>query len=121
MSLPVKIPGLRVVLAGREFVVPPLSLGQVEQLRERISAVQAAPDAQSISTILDAATAALQRNYPELKREEVAELIDVGNMMEVFGAVMDVSGLKRKAQEAEIAGGVMPPAPASTGGSSTQT
>ncbi|ENT1749659.1 hypothetical protein CAA71_002200, partial [Neisseria gonorrhoeae] len=48
--------------------------------------------------------AALKRNYPDLTREEAADLIDIGNMNEVFAAVMDVSGLKRREQEAAQTG-----------------
>lgn len=63
-----------------------------------------AADAGQISTVIDCAHAALKRNYPDLTREEAADLIDIGNMNEVFAAVMDVSGLKRREQEAAQAG-----------------
>ncbi|QMT41239.1 hypothetical protein [Neisseria shayeganii] len=101
----VKIAGVAVTLNGQEYVIPPIALGALEQLQERIGRFDGnAQDIQQVSTVIDCAHAALRRNYPDLTREQVADLIDIGNMTEVFEAVMDVSGLKRKAQEAERAG-----------------
>lgn len=97
----VKIKGVSVNLNGVEYIIPPIALGALEQLQGRISQFNGdAGDSQQVSTVIDCAHAALKRNYPEISREEVAEMIDIANMMEVFEAVMDVSGMKRKAQEA---------------------
>jgi len=96
-----RIKGIEVVLGGETFVVPPIALGALEQLQDRIAAFNGdVADARQIATVIDSAHAALRRNYPAITREEVAELIDVSNMADVFEAVMDVSGLKRKALEA---------------------
>lgn len=97
----VKVKGIPVQLGGEALVVPPLALGALEQLQDRIANFQGdIRDKEQIATVLDAAHAALKRNYPEITRERVAELVDLENMAEVFEAVMDVSGLKRKALEA---------------------
>lgn len=101
MSAVVKVKGIAVRLGGESYVIPPLSLGALEQLQGRVAAFQGdIRDKEQVATVIDAAHAALKRNYPEITREEIADLIDVGNMAEVFEAVMDVSGLKRKAIEA---------------------
>jgi len=97
----VRIKGVTVELNGTNYVIPPIALGALEQLQERIGAYT-----KQISTVIDCAHAAMKRNYPDMTREEVADLIDIGNMNEVFAAVMDVSGLKRKEQEAAQAGEV---------------
>lgn len=97
----VKVKGIPVELGGVEHIVPPLSLGALEQLQDRISTVNGdITDSKQVATVIDAAFSSLKRNYPSMTRDEVAEMIDVGNMAEVFEAVMDVSGLKRKALEA---------------------
>lgn len=107
MTAVVKVKGIPITLAGVPYVVPPLSLGALEQLQERLSGFDASAidrgqiDTRQMSVIIDAAHAALKRNYPALERAALAELIGLENMLEVFEAVMDVSGLKRKAQEAE--------------------
>ena len=101
----VRIKGVTVELNGANYVIPPIALGALEQLQSRISKFDGnVQDAKQIATVIDCAHAALRRNYPEMTREEVADLIDIGNMGEVFAAVMDVSGLKRKEQEAAQAG-----------------
>lgn len=101
----VKYPGIPLTLGGVEYVVPPIALGALEQLQERIAKVESnSVNAESAATVIDAATAALRRNYPDITREQVADMIDVGNMVDVFMTVMDVSGLRRKELEAASAG-----------------
>lgn len=96
----VKIKGIAVQMGGTSYVIPPMALGALEQLQERIAAFQGdIRDKDQVATVIDAAWSALKRNYPELSREEVADMIDLENMAEVFEAVMDISGLKRKSLE----------------------
>lgn len=90
---------------GQPYTVPPLSLGSLEVLQERLEQFTGGTDRQSVALIVDTAFAALKRNYPDLTRKQVLDLLDVGNMQEVFEACMDVSGLKRKATEAGEAKG----------------
>lgn len=104
-KMTVRIKGVTVELNGTEYVIPPIALGALEQLQSDIGAFDGnVQDAKQISTVIDCAYAAMRRNYPDMTRGEVADLIDIGNMNEVFAAVMDVSGLKRKEQEAAQAG-----------------
>jgi hypothetical protein len=88
---------------GREdWIIPPLALGDLETMQERIGGLQVgAIDPASIGTIIDAAHAALKRNYPQLNRADVAAAIDLGNMVEVVQSVMDVAGVKRRELDAE--------------------
>lgn len=106
MSAPVvKVKGLPLELGGTVYVVPPLSLGAFEQLQERLIGFTGdIGDKVQIATVIDALHASLRRNYPDMTREAAAELVDVGNMLEVFEAVMDVSGARRKAAEAAASG-----------------
>lgn len=99
------IPGIPLVLGGTEFLVPPLSLGALELLQDRLSGFTGGMDPASIRTVVDAALMAIKRNYPEMTREQILDLLDVANMMDVFSAIMDISGLKRKAiDQGEVAG-----------------
>lgn len=97
----VKVKGIMKVLDGKTFVIPPLNLLSLEQIQERLEKFDGGIGRDSVSVVIDAATAALRRNYPDITRDEVATLIDVGNMHEIMTAVMDVSGLLRKEQEGE--------------------
>lgn len=98
----VKIPGVVVSMGGEDFEIPPLTLGALESLQKRIENFSlGALDAASLNTVIDAVFAALKRNYPDMTRERVSDLLDVGNMQAAFEAVMDISGLIRKGQGAE--------------------
>lgn len=85
---------------GKIYMLPPLTMGAMERLQKGLADLSSAEalSPESVTTIVDAAHAALRRNYPELSRDDVADLVDVGNMFDVVGAVLDVSGVKRKAQ-----------------------
>jgi len=72
--------------AATTLQIPPIALGDFEQLQDRLKAGR--PD---VTTIIDATFAALRRNYPEMTRDQVAGLIDMGNKERVFQAVMAVS------------------------------
>jgi hypothetical protein len=92
----VNVPGIEHIFAGgKVLVIPPLALGDLEQLLDPINDVMnGAMDKAAIGTVIDAAHAALRRNYPELERAEVGNLIDLRNMQEVLHAVMNASGME---------------------------
>jgi hypothetical protein len=111
MSTPVvTIPGIQFDFGGGQcYVVPPLSLGALEQLESRLGALQlGSMDRASVATVVDATHAALRRNYPALTREEVAELVDLSNMADVIGCVMDVAGMRRKELQSQQPGKAVP-------------
>lgn len=83
---------------GKDYILPPLTLGALEDFQDRIAAMsEGGLDKETVATTIDVALASLKRNYPEMTREIVRDLIDLEVMAEVFEAVMDVSGLRRKA------------------------
>lgn len=88
-----RFPGRELNLGGRVFVMPALSLGAIEELEESFTTFQRKPIRDQMKFIVDVALRALRRNYPDLERAELAELIDTRNAFDVFGAVMGVSGL----------------------------
>ena len=84
---------------GRVLVLAPLTLGALERLQDGLQALatDSALAPASVKTIVSVAHASLARNYPTITRDDVMELVDVGNMVDVADAVMDVSGIRRKA------------------------
>ena len=124
MSARALIPGVRFDFGGeRWYVVPPLSLGVLQMMQTQLNELPSlsATDPVAVSTMVDATLAALRRNYPEMTKDEVGELIDVGNMAEVFQCLMDVGGVKRRAQQ-EAARGNAPAESQSAGtGSSPES
>ncbi|MNM38817.1 hypothetical protein D3C81_495810 [compost metagenome] len=112
----VNVPGVEFPFPGKVLVIPPLALGDLEQLLDRINSVMAGNmDKDSIATVIDATHAALRRNYPDIERAEVAALLDLRNMRDALDAVMSASGLE--VQDATPGEAVAP----STGASSTPT
>lgn len=93
-----KIAGVNFDFGAETLIIPPLALGDLELLQERLAALQLGSlDPQSVSTVIDATLAALLRNYPDMTRARVAALIDLANMAQVIQCVMDVAGMYRKA------------------------
>lgn len=97
----VKVKGVEFDFGGVVLVIPPLSLSALEQMQDRLQSFDGTLSSDSTGTVIDCVHAALLRNYPEMTRQQACDLLDVGNMMDVMACVMDVSGLRRKAQEAE--------------------
>lgn len=97
-----KIPGIEFDFGGdRVYTLPPLALGDLQVFQDRLTKLgeNGALHPASIGTIVDVTHAALRRNYPEISRDDVGQLIDVGNLFEVIDSVMDMAGVKRKAAD----------------------
>ena len=99
-SATVKHEGTAVQMAGRTWIVPPLSLGQVRRLQPNIDRLGATDAALSVMDDgIELILAALTRNYPELTKRELAdEMLDLGNFRQVIDAVMGMSGLTQKGE-----------------------
>lgn len=98
MTSVTKFKGIEVEFSnGEKLIVPPLNLGALETFQDRLMSFKGGLDTESITLVLDITTIALQRNYPDITRDMVAnELVDLSNMDEVMLAIMDVSGMRRK-------------------------
>jgi hypothetical protein len=100
------IPGVSISMGGNDWVVPPLTMGQLRRLLpevRRLAEIGATMGEQEIATLLDVVAAALQRNYPDMTPERVAELVDLGNARDVLAAILTGSGLKPAGEAAAVA------------------
>src|SRR5690349_756993 len=91
------IPGVAVAMGDCDWVVPPLTLGQLRRLMPQVrqlTEIGASMGEAQIAVLVDIVTAALQRNYPEMTPGEVENLLDLGNASAVLNAVLTGSGLK---------------------------
>ncbi|OUY07004.1 hypothetical protein [Acinetobacter populi] len=86
--------GTPVVIDGQSFVFAPLSLGAIEKLLPALQTFQ--PN--DVGTVIDVAHKSLKRNYPDIQRDDVADLIYMDQLSEVMEAVMSVSGLKGRGE-----------------------
>ena len=96
----IKVRGIIVQLGGEDWLLAPLPLGPLETLQARIEALSEVNLATGAATVMDAAYYSLKRNYPDITREQIGEMLGLENMWDVINAVMD-DGSKRKALEAE--------------------
>jgi hypothetical protein len=91
------LPGVTIAMGGRDWLVPPLTLGQLRRLMpkvRRLTELGASMDETQISVLVEIVAAALQRNYPEATVDMVENLLDLGNASAVLNAVLTGSGLK---------------------------
>ena len=95
------IPGTAVIMGGREWTVPPLTLGQLRRLMPKVrqlSEIGAEMGEAQIGVLVEIVAAALQRNYPDVTPEMVEGLLDLGNAGTVLNAVLTGSGLTLRAR-----------------------
>jgi hypothetical protein len=91
------IPGVTITMGGRDWLVPPLTLGQLRRLMPRVrqlTEIDASMGEVQIGVLVEIVTAALQRNYPDATAETVENLLDLGNAGTVLNAVLTGSGLR---------------------------
>jgi hypothetical protein len=91
------IPGVAVAMAGQDWLVPPLTLGQLRRLMPKVrelTEIGASMGEAQIAVLVEIVTVALQRNYPDVSADQVENLLDLGNASVVLNAVLTGSGLK---------------------------
>jgi hypothetical protein len=91
------IPGVTLAMGGQDWIVPPLTLGQLRRLMPKVrqlTEIGVSMGEAQITVLVDIVTAALQRNYPEMTSAKVENLLDLGNASAVLNAVLTGSGLK---------------------------
>jgi len=91
------LPGVTIAMGGRDWLVPPLTLGQLRRLMPKVrqlTEIGASMGETQIGVLVEIVAAALQRNYPEATVEVVENLLDLGNASAVLNAVLTGSGLK---------------------------
>jgi hypothetical protein len=91
MTTTVKHKGTPVTFSDGTLIIPPLSLAFIEENGERLESFTGT--LKDVTTVVDCLHAALVRNYPDMKRADVAAMVDFGNMDDVMQAVMARSGL----------------------------
>lgn len=104
----VNVPGVTVTLGKRVLTLPPLNFKALKRLTGKLATYNPNSfDEATLELATEVVESALRRNYnaDDVARDFIEEYLDVGNMQELMEAAMDVSGLKRKAQEQETQAG----------------
>ncbi|EOR08664.1 hypothetical protein F896_01190 [Acinetobacter genomosp. 15BJ] len=84
--------GQEITIDGKPLMFAPLSLGAIEKLLPALQGFQPS----DVGLVIDVAHKSLKRNYPDITRDDVADLIYMDQLEDVMGAVMSVSGLQSK-------------------------
>ncbi|MEX8520073.1 MAG: hypothetical protein AB3X44_16305 [Leptothrix sp. (in: b-proteobacteria)] len=88
-----KVPGIELDFGGEKRVFAPINAAAFKQYREEIGSVFNGGPIPDLELVAKLALASLQRNYAEITLAQVEEALDFGNLIEVFEAVVNVSGL----------------------------
>lgn len=96
------IEGVAVSLGGEDYIIPPLNLSAVRRLLPKIESIVANPNVVNLTddmmdSMLEIILTAMKRNYPDMSREKIEDLIDLANMKPVIAAVLGTSGFERTA------------------------
>lgn len=97
--------GVKCQMGGQEYILPPLTLGTLKRLGNKLNTladIKNIPNEEQCDVMIDIVHSSLVRNYPEVSREALFDMLDLGNMQVVFQAVLGVSGVKEKQNEGEV-------------------
>lgn len=103
-----KFDGVQVYMAGRDWVIPPLSLKYIRTNKDRLAKMRALGQKgkmdfadSELDEFLDEAReiilAAMQRNYSNVSKEDLEEWIDLATLPKLVMAVMSASGFAMRA------------------------
>lgn len=93
--------GVAIKVGRRDLIVPPLNLKAVRKVEKLLPVLEGrSGEASFLDAAVEVLTLAIQRNYPDMTREDVEECVDLGNLPRLIEAVMNVSGFGPKGQAA---------------------
>jgi hypothetical protein len=100
----VNFKGTPFFMNGKEYIIPSLSLKQVETNYDKLASAATALEASSddatktvvdtFKTYIPIIAQAIQRNYPEVTEENLWDWLDLGNFSEILVIVQSRSGFK---------------------------
>jgi len=99
------IDGKEIKLGEEVMTVPALSLKQIRTLLPRIKTMKLGSlEDEDLDTCIEIIRSALSRNYPNITKDDVENMVDMRNMVPVTQAVMNLSGLESAPAGGAIAG-----------------
>lgn len=93
----IKYDGVVIKIGATKRVIPALTLKQVKNLRDHLSAltnIKGEPTNTEMESLMAVCHAALSRNYPEMTVEELEDEIDLNTLQSIVKAVVGQSGLE---------------------------
>jgi len=100
------IDGVVIKMGGKEYTVPPLNFKRIRALKpqiEQLSTSNSTLNDEQMDVAIEVVHSAMERNYPDLRKEHIEEMLDLGNVHKVLSAIMGVSGMQASGEA--VAGG----------------
>jgi hypothetical protein len=93
-----KYEGIPITIGKKKYVVPPLSFKGLKSLRAEMDVLKTAQLGEMFTdeqadAMIKVIHAAVSRNYPDITEDDLAEMIDFGNVNQIIGAIYANSGL----------------------------
>jgi hypothetical protein len=92
--------------AGRIYTVPPLSVKSLMHLRKELVTLQSSAffdPLDSFECCITVVHTALVANYPAISRDNVAELLDMGNVLDAITCVVNPKGYLKSLEQGKLA------------------
>jgi hypothetical protein len=85
------IPGTPVEMSGQEWIIPPLTVRLLTALAPEIKIIRDGTSGVDLAMTLAIAKVvltAMRRNYPNLTEDQLADMLDMGNLLPAFLATL---------------------------------
>ena len=87
-----KFKGVPMQMGDQQLILPPMSLGIIEDFQDQIDDMLAGKVKKPVSLMIDIFHRTLQRNYPELSRDQVREGLGLDDLQGMFTTLLKASG-----------------------------
>lgn len=87
-----KFKGVPMQMGDQQLILPPMSLGIIEDFQDQIDDMLAGKVKKPVSLMIDIFHRTLQRNYPELTRDQVREGLGLDDLQGMFATLLKASG-----------------------------
>lgn len=98
------IEGAKINIGGTDYIVPPLNLKAIKSFSKRFHLLGDLGNnlnPEMMDFVAEIIHTALIRNYPEITKEQVEEMVDLKTVGDVLECVFKSSGIERKKKESE--------------------
>jgi hypothetical protein len=86
-------------ISGVQFRANAITIGELRKLQPVLDGLGKSDPFQSILDLMPLVHASLRKAHPDLKQENLENMITVENFSEVFNAVLEASGLRKSVGE----------------------
>ena len=93
------IEGTIVKMGEGEYTIAPLTFKQLRTLQPKIdliSKMDGTPTPEQMDAVVDIIHASVTRNHPDVTKDQIDDVLDLGNVQLAMASVMGASGMVKK-------------------------